>query len=216
MKKIFVIGLSICLAMGLAGYSTAGKVKKEKLTDINFETPTDPLFEGTCAWTEEPSNGIDLDAATASSLSVAWSVTEDAGQTKYGGDAKFKVFDVDIIGNGIEHVTVDIGLTLEDLEGESWTALSQEEKNVMFVYDDDGSLCISPSSCTANLADIQSAILLALDEEYGVDGYEIPEDGTATFLGVFIKAMNPGKGGGSQDYEQDVCGFYELPGPSLP
>ena len=57
MKKIFVIGLSIFLAMGLAGYSMAGKVKKEKLTDIIFDTPpTDPLFEGTCAWTEEPSN----------------------------------------------------------------------------------------------------------------------------------------------------------------
>ena len=64
--------------------------------------------------------------------------------------------------------------------------------------------------CTAELANLQLAISNDIDDQSGA----VWAWNTATFLGIFIKGMNPGVGDPQtkrQNYVQEICGFYEIP-----
>lgn len=215
MRKLVTIGLSICLALGLASFSVAGKDKKKPLANIDITDPVDAI-EGTCSWGEDE---IAINMDIVSPLEVSWTATQNTDEPlfyKFGGDAKFKAFQVQDDGNvgnpmPTQDVVIDIGLMLEDLEPTTDPDGPYEQMDNEFVYDDGGTKCTSP--CTANLKNIQLAIMLALDEQFGYDDWTITEG--VSFLGVFLKAMNPGKGNRSQDYVQEVCGFYEVMEPEV-
>mgnify|MGYP001825929560 CR=1 FL=1 len=216
MRKLVTIGLSICLALGLAGLSVAGKDKKNPPANIVITDPVDAI-EGTCSWGEDE---IAINMNIVSPLEVSWTATQNTDEPlyyKFGGDAKFIVFQVQDGGNvgdpmPTQDVVVEIGLMLEDLESSNDPDGPYEPMDNEFVYDDEGTTkCTSP--CTANLNNIQLAIMLALDEQFGYADWTITEG--VSFLGVFLKAMNPGKGNRSQDYVQEVCGFYEVMEPEV-
>ncbi len=142
-----------------------------------------PFFEGSCEWSEQR-NSFDMQWLSLGYLSTTWSANRDVDQNEYIGAAKFRVSDVALVGGTTEDVVIDIDLRNIDLQSESWIALDEQDKAVTFVYDEDGSRCVSPASCTANLTDIQRAIKSTLTEKYP-EGYAIV--GEASFLGVFLK-----------------------------
>ena len=187
MKKLVLAVLVILLTVGLALTAQAGK---------NDRTPEWVItFQSDC---ENEGNSYSMDGDDL--ISATWTAT-DEGQTKYGGDAKFKVFGVFQNGSEMEPLMAEIGLML---------ANDMEDSEGKFVYECD-ELGGVEGPCIATLDNLQLAIMNYIED--GINVYTYPEGASATFLGIYIKGMNPSVGEAKfkrQNYVQEICGFYEI------
>ena len=167
MRKLVVLALSVFLTLGFAGLSLAEKKnEREPLVEV---VPGGCTYESAYTFT-----GSDT-------LTAMWSAV-DGEQTKFGGGVKFKVFNVEMDGEPLEDQLVEVGLTFDP-------ALAGMEGYFLYTctmgdYGD----------CTAELINVQEAIKKEIEgAEYGQELYDY--DGavaaSATFLGVYVKGMNP-------------------------
>ena len=203
MKKLvsalFVLGLFCGFVMTVQ----AEKPEQEKLWEV---------IPGECFLDFEVSpQAIAIDDMNGSEvqLEANWTPAEQGEGTKYGGDAKFAVLDVKIGEADPEGaLTVDIGLTLDEPE------LSEAESDNLFIYSCDG---VDPV-CTATLVNVKAAITkkIAQANEVEVGNVSYASKEGATFLGIFVKGMDPpgsrtGKGK-KQNYKlTEICNMYVIP-----
>ena len=135
------------------------------------------------------------------SLSANWSWASGTIQTKFGGDAEYKVSyseDDGVTWEELGYVEFPLTRWEEDLpEDESWGKL---------VYSCDAEETEEAGTCNATVQDVVDPIAMAVEDFFGGSAPE----GTmvqAELQGVNVKAMNPGKGNGNQKYPLvDVCG----------
>ncbi len=137
------------------------------------------------------------------SLVAKWEWQAGEFQTKFGGDAKFEV-----------SASIDGGENWEDMEMEF--EVEQYERGTL-AEDYAGTLVYRCSNiqtdlsgtCNGSVLGVRDAILNAATVELlGEDGDRTVIGGNirATLIGVYVKAMNPGKGKGHQNYPlTDVC-----------
>ena len=132
--------------------------------------------------------GCDVDATM---LEADWDWENGTVQTKFGGDALFLV-DVYFEENLIqEEYEVEFELDMYDAE---------DETSGVVVYACD-SVTNATGSCSASMMGVDDAIEDVIVEEFG-DDYTFE----AVFDGVYVKAKNPGKNNGPQNYGLvDVC-----------
>ena len=132
--------------------------------------------------------GCDVDATM---LEADWTWENGTKQTKFGGDALFLVdvsFEETLIQEDFE---VEFELDKYDAE---------EEASGVVVYDCD-LITNTQGSCSASMMGVDEAIAAVITEEFG-EGSTFE----AVFEGVYVKAKNPGKKNGPQNYELvDVC-----------
>ena len=197
MKKMLFALFVSCLVVGLASISLA--VKKNEREPIEEIQQLAVVQVGDCDGTADTFPSYSFPGSDM--LTATW-YADDGIQTKFGGDAKFKVFGV-VYGEGLESEeleaqVVDIGLEYDPDSTES----------DVFLYS-----CSNGTwgDCTASLQDVQAAIMkevvgLNLSEDYNFDG------AGATFLGVYVKAMNPSVKYMElkrQNFTLEVCGLFD-------
>ncbi|MDT8322200.1 MAG: hypothetical protein RQ826_16915 [Xanthomonadales bacterium] len=136
-------------------------------------------------------------APFGTSLLASWGWEEGTDQTKFGGDAVYEVDatvgeDTSTFEVEFELVQFEPGTLAEDYPGE-------------LVYRCSNAMTELSGSCNGSVLGLRDAIRDAAADELDV----LPEEITglvATLQGVYVKAMNPGKGNGRQNYELvDVC-----------
>lgn len=139
-------------------------------------------------------------APFGTSLLASWGWVEGTDQTKFGGDAEYMV---SVSGDG----------------GDNWVDFEAEFGLVQYVPgtpagDYPGELVYRCSTaqtdtagtCNGSVLGLRDAVLNAAVDETGFTPEEIDGHIRATLVGVNVKAMNPGKGNGRQNYELvNVC-----------
>ncbi|MCW8873298.1 MAG: hypothetical protein OQK01_11855 [Xanthomonadales bacterium] len=136
-------------------------------------------------------------APYGTSLLASWGWENGTDQTKFGGDAEYRV----------EATTIDDTYDLKiKFHIEQYVpGTSPDDYAGTLVYRCSTAVSEESGECNGSVLGIRDAIRVLAADELGVE----PEDITtlfATLKGVFVKAMNPGRGGGRQNYDHvDVC-----------
>ena len=137
-------------------------------------------------------------APFGTSLMANWDWSEGTLQTKFGGDAVYQVVAA-APGNDPEEFEVEFEL----VQYEPGTLAEDYPGQV--VYRCTNAQALEEGSCMAAILDLRTALRDAAAEYLNVLPEEV-EFGSATLDGVYVKAMNPGPGGGRQNYPLvDVC-----------
>jgi len=180
MKKLLILTSAACL--GLAGTAIA-KNAQEPLADV---------LPGGCSFVQIAPYGT--------SLLARWDWEDGTSQTKFGGDAEFMVSASD-----------DGGTTWYDFEVEFELeayvpGTSPDEYAGMLVYRCSNAVTETTGSCNGSVLGVRDAILAAAADYLAVEPGEIGGNISASLEGVTVKAMNPGKDNGRQNFEKvDVC-----------
>ena len=207
MKKLVTAVFVVGLFFGIVANTQAIKPEQEELWSV---TP------GGCSLDFEaspPAIVIDDKNGPEVKLEANWSPAEQDEGTKYGGHAKFAVFDVKIGEADTEYVIdVEIDLTTDNSE------LSEAQSDNLFKYTCEGVDPVVDPVCSAILVNVKAAITekIALDNEVEVGDVSYESAASATFLGVWVKGMDPpGSGTGEkkrQNYKlTEICDMYLVP-----
>jgi hypothetical protein len=190
MKKLPVLISALCLGMaGVTGVATAGPNSPDPLATI---TP------GGC--------GLPQIAPFGTSLLASWEWSGGGDQTKFGGDAVFTGEASDDGWSTWEPFEVEF--EVEQYE----PGTPAEDYFQQLVYRCSVAQTMPAGSCNGAVLGVRPALLGAIADEFGMTLEEIRlRDVT---YDVYVKAMNPGKGNGRQNYElTNVCAVA-LPPPS--
>ena len=194
MKKLVSLLFVVYLILGFAVVIQAEKPEQDELWGI---------IPGGCSLAVEvtPTTIVidDLNRLEVE-LEANWNPVKpsEIEDSKYGGVAKFGVFDVKIGDAEPLHVTVDIGLTKDDPD------FSDNERDKLLVYQ-----CDADASCTATLLKVKDAITeqIARDNAVEVGDVTYMSAASATFLGVFVKTGKDKR----QNYNlTEVCDLYQI------
>lgn len=153
----------------------------------NAPTPLADVSAGGCSITQI--------APFGTSLRASWDWANGDLQTKFGGDAKFNVM-----------ATTDGGITTFPLEVEF--ELEQYVPGTLadaypgqLVYRCSTAVTNDAGTCNGSVLGLRAAIAAAVEDQ--APGATVV---SATLDGVYVKAMNPGHGGGRQNYPLvNVC-----------
>ena len=140
-------------------------------------------------------------APYGTSLLASWDWENGTSQTKFGGDAVFMV-----------EASTDGGTTWSDpfeveFELDQYVpGTSPDDYFGLMVYRCSNAQTEVTGSCNGSVLGLRDAVLAAAADYLGVGTAEIGANIRASLDSVKVKAMNPGKGNGPQNYElQDVC-----------
>ena len=140
-------------------------------------------------------------APFGTSLLVRWSWEDGTVQTKFGGDAAYMVV---VSGDGGTTFTEPFEVEFELVMYVPGTLA--DDYFGQLVYRCSNAQTEELGKCNAAVLGLRDAIYAAATEETGFSREEIGANITATRVGVNIKAMNPGKQNGRQNYPLvDVC-----------
>ena len=139
-------------------------------------------------------------ASFGTSLLASWSWADGTAQTKFGGDA---AFDVEAsLDGGATWIPLEIEFELVKYK----PGTPADEYAGVMVYRCSNAATEPSGRCNGSVLGVRAAILEAAADELGVTPADIGPNLRASLAGVDVKAMNPGKGGGRQNYPLvDVC-----------
>lgn len=197
MKKMLLAVFVSFLVVGLASISLA--VKKNEREPIEEIQQLAVVQVGDCEGSVDSFPSYSFPGPDM--LTATWDADEGI-QTKFGGDAKFKVFDVEYTGD-VDPVVLDAQVVDVGLEYDP-----DSTDTDAFLY-----TCTNGTwgTCTASLQDVQAAIIKEVVGLNSPDDYNF-ENAGATFLGVYVKAMNPSVKYADlkrQNFRLEVCGLFD-------
>ena len=140
-------------------------------------------------------------APFGTSLLASWGWEEGTLQIKFGGNAEYMV---SVSGDLGETWTEPFQVEFELVQYEADTLASDYPGEL--VYRCSNAQTDATGTCNGSVLGLRDAVLNAAADETGFTPEEIGRYIQATRLGVKVKAMNPGKGNGRQNYPLvDVC-----------
>jgi len=182
MKKSH-IAIVIATALSIAPVALAKKNSPELLAEV---------VPGGCSNVQV--------APFGTSLLASWGWDAGTDQTKFGGDAEYMV---SVSGDGGDN-WVDFEAEFGLVQYEPGTAAGDYPGEL--VYRCSNAQTEVTGSCNGSVLGLRDAVLNAAVDETGFTPEEIGRYIQATLVGVNVKAMNPGKGNGRQNYPLvNVC-----------
>jgi len=175
MKKLSTGILTICLITWIT-MSAQAKNTREAIATI---VPIAPCIES-----------IDM----GGSLDVSWDWTAGGTQTKFGGDAVYKVsgsytyINTELLEVVVDFDEITLEIEIEQLDPDFLLA----DYVGLLAYECSPDQTATDGTCVGKISDLEEALKIVVRSEYGLVEDEVVEiEQGYVLLGVWVKAMNP-------------------------